>query len=331
VRPREYEYNKVGGWISKRLDVEANLMAPGRTLPDGSREIFMVENRKLLYFQQGSDMKLVSEASLRNNEKIISVDTLVAPDGNLDIYLTVIRSDELSSQVWQVRNGKLLQIAEGLPYFFRAFRLAGGEKKLYAQSMGRDADFYGDIFEATRDGARIILKNSIKMPRFGNIYSFNQFRGGDNKLYSVVINKENYLIVFDENQKELWRSSDKFGGSELYFQKEDLDAVRVTGDKNRWIFLDQRIEVTSKNEIIVGKNEGFWVLGNARNYKKGAVYCLAWNGSGLEEKWHTRDTQNYMPDFFFDESKNELLILQTVQRGDIATSGASSLSIKKLE
>lgn len=331
IKPREYEQNKSGGWLSRRLEGAANLMATGKVLPDGSREIFMAEDRRIVYYRQGNDMKLISEATFRNTEKIISIDTMETADGNQDIYLTIIRSDELASQVWQTKGDKLVQVAEGIPYFFRAFRLAGGQKKLYAQAMGRDVDFYGNIAEASRNGSKIVLKNSIKMPQFGNIYSFNQFNGKDNKVYSVAINKDNYLVVYNQDMTELWRSNDKFGGSELYFQKEDLDNVRTTGDKNRWIFLDQKIQVTSDNEVLIGKNEGFWVLGNARTYKKGAVYCLAWNGSSLEEKWRTRDTQNYMPDYLLDESRKELLMLQTVQRPGINTRGASSLSIKKVE
>jgi hypothetical protein len=95
--------------------------------------------------------------------------------------------------------------------------------------------------------------------------------------------------------------------------------------------MNQRVQVTTKGEVLVGKNDGFWVMGDARMYKKGAVYNMVWNGSSLEEKWHTRDTQNYMPDYFYDEGRNELLILQTVQRPGITGRGASSLAIKKVE
>lgn len=331
IKPRDYEQNRAGGWLSKRLEGAANLMAIGRTMPDGSRELFLVEDRRLSYYRQGSEMKLIAEASFRNTEKIISVDTIDTADGNQDIYLTIIRSDELASQVWQARGDKLVQVAEGIPYYFRAFSLGGGPKKLYAQAMGRDDDFYGDIAEASRNGSKVTLKNQIRMPRYGNIYSYNQFRDKDNNVFSVVINKDNYLVVYGQDLAELWRSNDKFGGSELNFQKEDLDNVRTTGDKNRWIFIDQKIQVTSGNEVLVGKNDGFWVLGNARSYKKGAVYCFTWNGSSLEEKWRTRDTQNYMSDFLLDESRNELLLLQTVQRPGLKERGASSLSIRKVE
>lgn len=276
-------------------------------------------------------MKLVSENELSPAEKIISLDTLQGSDGSVDIYLTVIRRNELASQVWQVKGEKLVLVADKLPYFFRTASLSGGPKKLYVQTMGRNEDFYDTVAEATRSGSTIVLKTAIAMPRYGTIYSFNQFRDRDGKVLTTVINPDGYLIVYDQQLKELWRSNDKFGGSELYFQKEDDLNMRLTGELTRWIFMNQRIQVSAKGEIVVGKNDGFWVLGNSRSYKRGAVYCLTWNGSSLEEKWRTRDTQNYMPDFFFDEARNELLMLQTVQRPGMSERGASSLTIKKVE
>jgi hypothetical protein len=334
IKPADYERSSGGGWQSKRLDGTANLMATGKTLPDGSREIFLAEDRRLAYYRQDAEMKLVAETEFRPSEKILSVDAIEGSDGNVDIYVTIVRSADLASQVWQVKGDKLVKVAEKLSYFFRSFSLAGGPKKLYAQSMGRDADFYGDIAEATRVGSTVTLKTPVKMPRYGDLYSFNQFRDREGKTFTVVINPDNYLIVYDQELKELWRSNDKFGGSELFFQKDDADP-KVTNDKFRTIFMNQRVQVTSKGEVLVGKNDGFWVMGDARSYKKGAVYNMVWNGSSLEEKWHTRDTQNYMPDYFYDEGRNELLILQTVQRpgmmGLMGGRGASVLVIKKVE
>lgn len=331
IKPRDYERSATGGWISKRLTGAANLIAFGKTMPDGSREIFLAENRRISYFRQADDMKLVTEVELMNTEKIVSIDAIEAGN-SMELYVSIIRDGEVASQVWQVQGDRLVRLAENIPYFFRGIALLGSANRLYVQAMGRDGDFFGDVFEASRTGSAFSLKKSIKMPRFGNIYTFNQFRDNAGEIFTVVINPDNYLIVYDSHQKELWRSNDKFGGSELYFQKEDLDSFRTTGDKFRWIFMNQRIQVMSKNEVLVGKNDGFWVLGNARSYKKGAVYCLIWNGSSLEEKWRTRETQNYMPDYFFDERRNELLILQTVQRPSLTeVRGASSLAIKKVE
>ena len=330
IKPRDYERGDTGGWISKRLIGAVNLITTGKTLSDGSREVFLAEDRRISYFHQSADIKLITEVELKNTEKIVSIDALDVGN-SLELYVSVMRNDEVTSQVWQVQGDKLVRLAENIPYYFRVVALLGSAKKLYAQGMGRDSDFFGEVFEASRTGSTFSLKKSIKMPRFGNIYTFNQFRDNAGGIYTVVINPDNYLIVFDSHQKELWRSNDKFGGSELYFQKDDPDNFRITGDKFRWIFMNQRIQVTSKNEVLIGKNDGFWVLGNARSYKKGAVYCLLWNGSSLDEKWRTRETQNYMPDYLFDEGRNELMILQTVQRPGLTDRGASSLAIKKVE
>jgi len=330
IKPRDYEQNSSGGWTSKRLVGSSNLLAQGMSLPDGSRQIFLAEDRRISYYRQSSDMKLVTEVELKLNEKIVSLDALVS-GGSVELYVSVIRSNDVSSQIWQLQGEKLVRVADSIPYFFRVLGLAGAEPKLYAQSMGRDSDFFGDVYEATRSGSTVTVKNPIKMPRFANIYTFNQFKDSAGTVFTTALNPDNYLVVYDREQNELWRSNDKFGGSELYFQKEDPDNVRVTGDPYRWIFMNLRVQVTSKGEVLVGKNDGFWVLGNARSYKKGAVYCLVWNGSSLEEKWRTRETQNYMPDYFMDEARNELLILQTVQRPGFSARGASSLSIKKVE
>ena len=331
IKPQESGLNTSGTWLSKRLDGASNLIATGKTLPDGGREIFMAEEKRLTYYRQAAEMKLVDQAGLGNGYSIISLDTVEVADGSTEIYLTIIRNSELASQVWQVKGDKLQMVAENLPWFFRSFSLAGGGKKLYAQAMSRDADFFGNVHEAVRSGSKITFKKSIKLPNSGNIYTFNQFKTADGKIYTLVIKPDGYLIVHDQELKELWRSNDKFGGSELYFQKDDADNIRITGDKFRWIFMNMRIQVSSKGDILVGKNDGFWVMGNARSYKKGLVYNFSWNGSSLDEKWHTKETQNYMPDYYYDEARNELLMLQTVQRPGIITNGASSLSIKKVE
>ncbi|HIJ94992.1 MAG TPA: VCBS repeat-containing protein [Desulfuromonadales bacterium] len=330
IKPREMEQGSASGWLSKRLTGSANLMAVGSVRADGSRDLFLAEDRRVSYYRQAGEMRLIAERELRSSEKIISLDILESTTGS-ELYVTIMRGDDVASEVWQLQGDKLVVTAEKLPYFFRVFALAGGPKKLYAQSMGRESDFYGDVFEASRSGNVVTLKNPVKMPRFGTIYTFNQFRDAAGELFTLAINNDNYLIVYDRDLKELWRSNDKFGGSELFFQKEDLANSRTTGDNFRWIFMNQRIQVTAKGEVLIGKNDGFWVLGNARSYKKGAVYALYWNGSSLEEKWRTRETQNYMPDYYLDEARGELLILQVVQRAGISSRGASSLAIKTVK
>jgi len=334
IRPQSLYRGAPNSGEIKRLDGMYNLMAVGPSDAKGRRLLFMAQNQSVAALWQGESRPMTG-LGLKPNQKVVSLD-YVDSDGNgtPELYVTIIGSGEVESQVWELKNNRLVKLAEKLPYFFRAIALAGGMPKLYLQEQGRgEQQYYGDVYEAALQGKQMVKKTRFAMPRYGNLYSFNQFKAHNGELLTVVYHESNYLVVYDKDQKELWRSNDAFGGSELYYQVEDLDRVRVHGDKYRWYFMNQRILVTSQQEVLVGKNDGFFLLGNARTYKKGAVYSLYWNGAALEEVWRTKDTQNYMPDFWFDEKKSELLLLQLTQREDtvMRVKGATALQIKKVE
>ncbi|HQB39786.1 MAG TPA: VCBS repeat-containing protein, partial [Deltaproteobacteria bacterium] len=333
VRPEEFVQGSKGGWVSKRLPGAANLLAVGSKLINGQRQVFLSQDRKVVYYLQGDKLNQVASVEYRPHEQIVGLDSIDTDgDGVDEVYVSIVRNDELASQVFKVQGNKLVLIAKDTPYFFRSIALAGGKRKLYAQEMGvKDQDYYGDVHQVVLKNTAIVKRSVIKMPRHGNIHSFNQFRDKDGNLMTIVINKDNYLVVYDGEIKEIWRSNDAFGGTELFYLRPDPDNARVTGDNERWVFLNQRIQVTSRQEILVGRNDGMFVLGNARSYKKGAVYNLRWDGSSLEEVWRTKETQSYMPDYWYDEHHNELLILQMPKKPGPGVDGASSLAIKKVE
>jgi hypothetical protein len=332
IRPEQVAKTATSGWVSQRLDGGLIGIAPGRTLENGVRELFIADDHALRLYRQEDKLKLVAEASLKGDEKVLGVDTAdLDGDGIPEVYLTIYNGFTLASQVWQVKGSALVRTAENLPYFFRAIALEGKEKKIYAQQMSSDADFYGDVFELVKGGEKYELKNPLKLPRFGYLYNFNMFADGSGKDYFAVLNNDGYLIVYSREGEELWRTSDKFGGSELNFKREDLSNVRTTGDSYRWIFIDQRITVTKGGEVIVPQNAGFFVLGNSRSYSKNSVFSFAWNGSSLDEKWHTKLSQNYLADYFYDETGKELVLLEVVKKEGLIAKGASMVSIKKVE
>lgn len=334
IRPQAFYRGAPNRGEIKRLDGMFNLLAFGGIDKDGKRLLFMAQDRAVQLVREGESRPLAG-LGLSIDRKILAIDYVDADgDGTPELYVTVVRDGDVSSQIWELKNNKLVKVADNIPYFFRAIALAGGPMKLYAQEQGRQEQrYYGDVYQVERKGSKIIRKEKIPMPRYGNIYSFNQIKHQSGELLTVVYHEDNLLVVYDSKLKELWRSNDYFGGSELFYQVEDDAMVNPTTDKYRWFFMNQRIIVTSQQEVLVGKNDGFWVLGNARMYKKGAVYSLYWNGAALEEVWRTKDTQNYMPDFWFDEPRNELLLLQLTQREDpiMRTKGASALQVKRVE
>lgn len=332
IKPVPIEKSVGASWVSQRLAGIMTGLAMGRTLENGDREMFVIGNRTLKYYRLGEEFKLIAEVSGSGDDKFLGVDTAdLDGDGQTEVYLTVMSGDALVSRVFQADGKGLKKSADSLPYYFRGMELAGGKKKIYVQQMSSDTDFYGDVYELVKSGDRYEMKNAIKLPRFAFLYNFNQFMDKEGKLHFIVFHPDGYLLVYNAAREELWRSNDKFGGSELYFQRPDSVTYKTTGDPNRWIFLQQRIVVTKGGSLIVPQNSGFWVIGNSRAYGKSSVVAFDWDGAGLDEKWRTRQGQNYLADFVYDEARKELLLLEVVKREGLMEKGASALYLKKVE
>jgi hypothetical protein len=333
VRPESLAKGGVTTQASKRLEGALLAVAPGRTLEGGEREIFVAGSHDIRVFVQGKELRQVAGASLPGSEYVLGLDTAdLDGDGMPELYVTAYDGDRLVSQVWQYKGGALSKIAGDLPYYFRAIALAGEGRKIYAQKMGTDEDFVGEVAELYRSGNEYETRNPLKLPRFGNIYDFNEVSDGAGKRMFVVISPDNNLLVYSPQGEELWRSSDKYGGSETYVKRRDKNLTNARlGEDFRTTFLEQRLTVTAQGDIIVPQSSGGWSIGNSRSFKKNALYCLAWNGSSLEEKWHTRESQNYLADYFYDEPRKELVLLEVVSKEGVLSKGASTITVKKVE
>lgn len=332
VRVEKQERMGGSGWISQKLIGERTGIALGRKQATGERDLFIAGNHSLQYYRLGKEMTLLTEITLPAYQKIIALDTAdLDNDGVQEIYLTLIQNEDLASEVWVAENQSLKKIAGKLPYFFRSISMSGRNDRVYAQQMGRDVDFYGDLYEVSKSGQSFDFAKPTKLPVHTDIFTVNMFSAKDGKSFFVGLNPDGYLVVFDANRNEVWRSSDKYGGSENYFSREDLAEVKTTGNPQRKVFLEQRITVTKGGEIIVPRNEGFFNVGNSRSFTKNAVYAFVWNGVMLEESWHTKQDQSYLADYLYDEDNKELLLLEVVKKEGLFDKGASAVAIKRVE
>jgi len=314
-------------WLSQRIKgAQMGLTA----LVNGSegREVLVAESHALRVYRQEKALKLLSEVKLPLKEKIISVDC-AGPDqdGKLRVYVTIMDGELPASQIYTYQDQQLKLVASKLPNLFRAIAFNGGETKMYTQEMGITEDYFGDLYEVSLTGATVEKKNPIKLPRYANIFNYNRITGPDGKSYATVLSTDGYLVVYSPEGEEIWRSSEKFGGSETYFLRDNSTNVKDTYEKARWRFIDQRITVTKDGQIIVPQNYGFFVVGNNRSYSKYSLISFNWTGSSMEERWRTKQSQNYLADYFFNPDSRDLVLLEVVQKEGLFGSGGSTVRV----
>ncbi len=321
------------GMIGQRLEGVIVGVAEVSDKNSGERQIVAALNHEIRLYSQGKELKLLNSLKdFGENERIVAIDTAdLDGDGISELYVTIFHGEELSSRVYLIENGGFRRIAVALPYFFRAMSLKGGTKKVYAQEMGRDDDYYGGLYEVVKNGNSFKFDNQLKLPRFANIFNCNQISDQKGESLFIVIHPDNYLIVYDSKGDVLWKGSDKYGGSENFFLRDNSQNERVTGSKFRRSFLEQRITVTKSGDIIIPKNEGFFMVGDSRSFTKNSIYAFKWNGASLDELWHTRLSQNYLSDYQYDEGNKELLLAEVVKKEGMFDKGASAISIKRVE
>ncbi|MBU5614231.1 hypothetical protein [Geomonas azotofigens] len=315
------------GWISQRLPGVYSGVATW-----GTKDFVTADDKGIHLYRPGGKLDLVTEVILPDRMKILALDAMgPEANGRVLVFVTIMDRESISSRIYALQNDTLKVVAEDIPYMFRTIAPYGGAKKLYAQQMGRNDDFYGDVYEASIVDKGVKLSNPIKMPRFANIFNFNLFRDQSGKSYLATFSDSGYLLVYSDTGEELWRSSDKFGGSETYFQRRDWENERTNMTPFRTRFIEQRITVTEKGEILVPQNSGFFVLGNLRSYSKYSVVNFAWNGSSLEEKWRTKQSQNYLADYSYNPASKELVLLEVAQKDTFGGKGGSVVRLLGIE
>lgn len=315
-------------WVSQRLAGAMDAVAPGLVTAQG-RELFIADSHLLRAYRQEKNLQLLDEVKFHHNEKVIAIDSHIEEGSAPRVYVSIVAGDVAASRIYRFENGKLTQIASKLPYLFRAIAFNGGTSRIYAQQIGvGDEDFYGDLFEVGAGSGQVVeFKNPIKLPRYANVYNYNRVSGPEGGSYSLVFSSGGYLIVYSENGEEVFRSEEKLGGSETFFQRETGNSAREPEAKLRWRFVDQRITVTRNGEIIVPQNSGFLVIGNSRSYSKHAWVGFSWNGSSLEETWRTTPSPNYVADYYLDQQAGEIVSLEVVQKEGAFSKGGSALRV----
>lgn len=319
-------------WESHRLPETLNGIAIGRAIADKGVEVFTTGERYVRYYLKGNKLQFLNAVMVAADEKIVGVDVAdLDQDRVPEVYVSVLKGGTPASQVYGPENNQLKKIAGDLPYLLRGIAFGGKEQKIYAQKMTAAGVLTGEVFELVKSGDRFTVDKPVKLPLFGNLYNFNRFGGAKGEQNVVVGHPDGYLLVYSPDGKQLWKSRDKFGGSENVVCRPEPGDPASSATAGCMFTRSQRLIVTRSGDIIVPRNNGLTNNGVKGNSTKNNVLLLSWNGNSLQEKWRSGQSQNYLADFSFDERTRELLLLEVELKEDSSGERGSRVVVRPVE
>ena len=318
--------DRKGFWMSENFPTEFRGMVIGDVNGDGLNEIVTIDRNSIRIFQKkGKDFKMLQKINGKSQDYYIAVDLVdLYKDGRQEIVVTNLVDNNLVSFIMEWKDGKFVEVASRLPWFFRAIETPSG-KKFMGQKIGVDRPFNTPIYEMVWEDGKIKEGKRMSVPLGISVYHFTidvLDIGGTEKI--IAIDDDNYLCIYEPTEKNieklrtfggpkelLYKSDDVFGGSNLYIDYYGQESTGGATDDQR-AFLSGRIltydtNKDGKKEIIIAKNisPGGNFLKKVRVYTASEIYNMEWDGLGLVENWRTKKINGYVADYQFSDIDND--------------------------
>lgn len=319
-------------WSSQPIRETYTGIVAGRDRGKDGLEIFTIGERSLNFYLKGESLQFIAEVLFEADEKVLGIDFAdLDKDGHGEIYITVIKNGVPASQVYLAEEKGLRRIPGTLPYMLRGISLDGSDVRIYAQNFVPDSGFTGNLFELIKKGDDFSINRPLQLPLFGNLYNFNQFTDDKKRRFFVVTHPDGYLLVYGKESAQIWKSREKFGGSEVSLCRQEKVAQEALPSGTCNIYLPTRTAVTAGGGVIVPRNTGVSFDGAKRTYSKSSLIRLKWDGSSLREIWRSEPGQGYLADFSYDRASGRLMMLEVEPKPVPGGDRGSRIVIRNLD
>ena len=318
--------------ISLRLQevpFNATAMTVGELTGDGTMKLAISDSQGVyIYDLEKSGIKQIASFPGVTSDNIISLDAAdINGNGVAEIFVTNFTLTGMRSYVLEYKDGKFVKIWDDVPMHFRILDGVDGKPRLYAQAGVRDKPFDGPVRRYGWAGGRYAVAEAVTLPKqFSSIYGFTLADlDGEGAPKVVVLDQQDYLRVFDRGGTEIYRSSDRYGGSEtvIEWDAEHTGSNPTSGIQPKRFVVQGRtyfqdILGNGKKQLVVPRNTpstGYFF--HTRMYDKGKIFGLSWDGVGMQPVWETRELPGYVADFALvdpegtGDRKLVLLVVQT--------------------
>jgi hypothetical protein len=154
----------------------------------------------------------------------------------------------------------------------------------------------------------------MDVPKGTEIFSFTlaDLRQTGKPDILVLDQKINQLKLLSQDGKELWRSRERYGGTDNYYEtlRKKVDAYRPYDSPPWRVYIPARILIRDLDgdgvkEVIINRNYGSMPFERLRTFESGELYCLMWEEDNLVTQWKTKEIKGYISDYQLKDADND--------------------------
>jgi len=294
---------------SQEVPFKGQALAAGELTGDGTMKLALSDGQGVyIYDLDKTGIKQLWSYAGATSDRVIALDAAdINKNGVAEVFVTNYTAHGLRSYVLEYQNGKFVKVSDDVPLHFRVLAGPDNTPQLYGQAAGNDAPFDGPVRQYTWQGNRYVPGVVVPLPKaFTQIYGFTLADlDGDGAPEILVLDVQDHLRVYDRAGGEFYRSSDRYGGSELALEfdpsragenpRSGIQPVRLVL-QGRMYFQD--ILGEGKKQLVLPRNvPSTGYIFQTRLYDKGKIFGMNWDGIGMQVTWETRELPGYIADY----------------------------------
>ncbi len=320
----DFKKSQTFGFEIKGLDI-------GDVYGDGKNEVVVMDNHDLYIFKyDGEKLSFFQKIEQGFEHNFLTLDVAdLNHNGHAEIIVTSVVEDDLRSFILEYEEGKFKKITEKAGWFFRVLDHPKEGPILLGQQRGSDGLPVDPIYRMVWKKKSFEKGPKMNFPSGTMIFGFTMADlRGKGKPEIIALDKFDRLNIFSEDGKGQWKSGDRFGGTNNYYDtKRKADTGSRPDDPRAFrVFIPGRVLTRDlygdgTPQIIVNRNEfsSGKLSERIRTYEKGEIHGLIWEEEGLTASWKTREIKGYIADYQIrdvENNGNEELVVAVVAPAD---------------
>jgi TolB-like protein len=316
-------------WRSASFKHLINGIALGDVDRDGKMETVVVTPQEVIIYRAESGRFYKAHEIKDNSSRYpIGVDIAdINDNGFPEIFVTSLAAtrNTVDSVVFEYDGQAFQKIVDGSSWYYRVCDVPGRGKILLGQKHRVTKPFAGPVYDMIWQNSEYAPETEIETPREIQVMGFGLGDIlNDKQQTAAAYRKDDRIQIIDASGKEIWKSSERYGGSTLhcYGEKESREEVR------NFIYYPMRLLVSDTNgdgesEVIVVNNHELTGrhLEKFRKFTNAEVQSMTWDGLGLQTRWKTRKITGFIRDYalgdFDNDGKIELVAAVILSEGSV--------------